>query len=491
MKKRLILPLLLVLLVPTACENFLSVNPQSQLTQEAFPTTASDAGLATNAAYTAMRGWHYHSGGFPILDILSDDAHKGSNPNDGLNTVGPYDSFTHSTTQDGLDRWWNGLYQGILRTNVVIEKVPSIAMDAGLRDRYIAEAKFLRAVYYFDLVRAFGGVPIVTSTTPALKVARSTSDEVYALIEADLLAAIPALPEKTAYSAADLGRASKGAAKAFLAKVYLFRGNFPGAEQYALEVITSGFYDLEPLFIDGNSNVGEHGVESVFEIGAMETPGAFGNQYANTQGVRGSPNKGWGFNRPSVDLRNAFETDDPRLKGTIIDLGDVIDGVTIIGDGETPDQITDGVGNVIEIETYNRKIWIPGNTTTTQYGHNRRLIRFSDVLLMAAEALNENNKPVDALVHLNRVRERARQGNVTILPDILTVDKNALRDLIIQERRVELAMEGHRFWDLVRTGKAATVLGSRGFVTGKHELLPIPQNEIDLSQGTLTQNPNW
>lgn len=491
MKKRYILPLLLVLLVPTACENFLSVNPQSQLTQEAFPTTASDAGLATNAAYTVLRGWHYHSGGFPILDILSDDAHKGSNPNDALNTVGPYDSFTHSTTQDGLDRWWNALYQGILRANVVIEKVPSIAMDAGLRDRYVAEAKFLRAVYYFDLVRAFGGVPIVTSTTPDLKVARSSSDDVYDMIEADLLAAIPVLPEKNAYAVADLGRASKGAAKAFLAKVYLFRGNFAGAEQYALEVINSGIYDLEPVFTDGNSNVGEHGVESVFEIGAVETPGAIGNQYANTQGVRGSPNKGWGFNRPSVDLRNAFETDDPRLKGTIIDLGDVIDGVTIIGDGETPDVITDGLGNVIEIESYNRKIWIPGSTTTTQYGHNRRLIRFSDVLLIAAEALNENNKPVDALIHLNRVRARARQGNALILPDVVTLDKNALRDLIIQERRVELAMEGHRFWDLVRTGKAATVLASRGFVVGKHELLPIPQNEIDISQGTLTQNPNW
>lgn len=491
MKKRFILPFALVLLVPTACENFLSVNPQSQLTQEAFPTSASDAGLATNAAYTVMRGWHYHSGGFPILDIMSDDAHKGSNPNDALNTVGPYDSFTHSTTQDGLDRWWNALYQGILRTNVVIEKVPSINMDTGLRDRYVAEARFLRAVYYFDLVRAFGGVPIVTTTTPDLKIPRSTADEVYDLVEADLLAAIPVLPEKTAYGAADLGRASKGAAKAFLAKVYLFRGNFPSAEQYALEVITSGIYDLEAVFTDGNSNVGEHGVESVFEIGAMETPGAFGNQYANTQGVRGSPNKGWGFNRPSVDLRNAFESNDPRLKGTIIDLGDVIDGVTIVGDGETPDQITDGLGNVIEIESYNRKIWIPGNTTTTQYGHNRRLIRFSDVLLMAAEALNENNKPADALIHLNRVRARARQGNVGILPDITSLDKNTLRDLILQERRVELAMEGHRFWDLVRTGKAATVLASRGFVAGKHELLPIPQNEIDLSQGTLTQNPNW
>jgi len=112
-------------------------------------------------------------------------------------------------------------------------------------------------------------------------------------------------------------------------------------------------------------------------------------------------------------------------------------------------------------------------------------------LLMAAEALNENNKPGQALVHLNRVRERARQGDEEILPDITTTDKDQLRDLILQERRMELALEGHRFWDLVRTGKAQEVLGPLGFISGKHELFPIPQTEIDISQGTLTQNPNW
>ncbi len=491
MKKRILLPLLLSLIVPTACENFLSVKPQGQLTQEAFPTSASDAALATNAAYTVIRGWHYNTGGFPILDIMSDDTHKGSNPNDALNTVGPYDSFTHSPTQDGLDRWWASLYQGILRANVVIEKVPAIDMDPTLRARYVAEGRFLRAVYYFDLVRGFGGVPIVTTTTPALKLPRESVDDVFDLIETDFLAAVADLPEKNTYGMADLGRASKGAAKAMLARMYLFRGDFVNAERYALEVINSNIYDLEPVFLDANGRNGEHGVESVFEIGAQEIEGSFGNQYANTQGVRGTPNRGWGFNRPSVDLRAAFETNDPRLKGTIIDLGDVIDGVTIMGDGETPNVITDGSGNIIEIECYNRKVWIPGTTTNTQFGHNRRLIRYADVLLMAAEALNENNKPADALIHLNRVRARARQGNNAILPDVTTTDKTALRNAIYQERRVELALEGHRFWDLVRTGRAASVLGSRGFITGQHELLPIPQNEIDISQGVLTQNLNW
>jgi hypothetical protein len=113
------------------------------------------------------------------------------------------------------------------------------------------------------------------------------------------------------------------------------------------------------------------------------------------------------------------------------------------------------------------------------------------VLLIAAEAMNENNKPGDALLYLNEVRRRARQGNNSILPDITETGKNALRDIIIEERRHELAMEGHRFWDLVRTGKAASVLGPLGFEAGKHELFPIPQNEIDISQGSLEQNPNW
>lgn len=483
--------LLILTLALVSCEGFLDVNPQSQLTQASFPTSASDALLATNAAYSSLRNWHYHSGGFPILDIMSDDGLKGSNPNDASGTVGPYDTFSHAPTQDGLDRWWSALYQGIRRANVVIEKVPAIPMAATIRDRYVGEAKFLRALYYFDLVRAWGGVPLVTSPEPALKIPRSTADQVYALIIEDLEDAIAVLPEKSAYGAADLGRASKGAAKALLGKVHLFRGRFDLAAPLFLDVINSNLYDLEAVFTDANGKAGEHGVESVFEIGAIETENQAGNQYANTQGVRGTPNRGWGFNRPTINLRNQFVPGDPRLKGTIIDLGDVIDGVTIVGDSSTPDQVTDANGNVIEIESYNRKVWIPGISTGTQFGHNRRLIRFADVLLMAAEALNETDQPGPALTHLNRVRQRARQGDAGILPDITTTDKTLLREAILQERRVELALEGHRFWDLVRTNRAGTVLGPLGFVPGKHDLLPIPQNEIDISQGTLTQNPNW
>lgn len=492
MKIQKIIIITIVLLVFTGCEDFLSVSPQGELTQEAYPTTEEDALQTTNAVYTTLRNWHYHSGGFPILDIMSDDAHKGSNPNDAANTIGPYDDFTHTPTQDGLDRWWSALYEGIKRANVVLERVEPISMDQQLKSRYLGEASFLRGLYYFDLVRAWGAVPLVTSVEVDFEVPRSSASEIYDQVEQDLLFAIDNLPVKSEYGANDLGRATKGAAQALLAKVYLFQQDFAGAEQYAMEVIQSGEYGLEENFSDANGPEGEHGIESVFEIGAIETAGTQngGNQYANTQGVRGTPNRGWGFNRPSVDLREAFGENDPRRDATIIELGEVIDGIEIVGDGTTPDEFTDENG-FLQIESYNQKVWIPGTSTDTQFGHNRRLIRYADVLLIAAEALNENDKPGEALTYLNQVRERARQGNPDILPDITVTDKDSLRDLIIEERRVELALEGHRFWDLVRTGKAPEVLGPYGFEEGKHELLPIPQSEIDLSQGSLTQNENW
>ncbi len=484
-----------LILIIGSCKDFLDKVPQGNLTQENFPVTEGDALLATNAVYSTLRNWYYHSGGYPILDIMSDDAHKGSNPADQSNNVGPYDDFTMSASQDGLSRWWSAVYEGIKRANVVIEKVPDISMDETLKNRYIAEARFLRALYYFDLVRSWGGVPVVTTTNPELNLPRSSREEVYDLIKNDLLNAIDHLPEKTDLNPSDFGRATKGAAKALLAKVYLFDEDYPNAAAYAVEVILSGQYFLDPDYSHTFSLAGQYNSESVFEIGAIEFEGTEngGNQYANNQGVRGTPNRGWGFNRPSINLRDSFEPGDPRMEGTIIFLGEVIDGITILGDGSTPDiTYTDETNTVIkEIECYNQKVWIPGTTTSEQWGHNRRLLRYAEVLLIAAEALNENGQSADALIYLNQVRERARQGNTAILPDITETGKEALRELIWKERRSELAMEGVRFWDLVRTKKAAQVLGPLGFQSNKHELLPIPQSEIDISQGTLTQNPGW
>ena len=273
------------------CTDFLQIDPQGDLTQASFPTSSSDALQATNAVYAAVRNWYYNSGGYPILDIMSDDAYKGSNTNDQLTTVGAYDNFTFNSTGDGLDRWWATLYQGIRWANVVIEKVPVIPMDTTLRNRYVGEVRFLRGLFYFDLVRAWGGVPEVTASIPPLHLGRATSDEIYSLIVSDLQYAETHLTTKSELISSDMGRATSGAAEALLAKVYLFQKDFVNAELYALKVIQSNEYSLEPLFIDANGVNGNNGVESIFEVGALgvEDYEGGGAQYANTQGVRGSP----------------------------------------------------------------------------------------------------------------------------------------------------------------------------------------------------------
>jgi hypothetical protein len=367
-------------------------------------------------------------------------------------------------------------------------------MDEELKARYIAEAKFIRAYTYFNLVRIFGPVPKITVIFHELILPQSSVEEIYNdIIIPDLLAGIEILPEKSEYSGDDVGRITKGAANALLAKVYMHLNDFVNAEIYALEVISSTEYWLDPSFENVFSNTNSHGSGSIFELGALpfnKTLG--GNQYGNTQGVRGEPNWGWGFGRPSWDLINSFEPGDPRLQATVIFLGDTIGGTLIVGNSGTSDTLYNDEREITEIECYSRKVQMDGAITTEDnFGYNRRIIRYADILLMAAEALNENGKPDDALIYLNLVRERARNGNEGILPDITVTEKSQLRNIIWKERRSELACEDERFFDLQRQGRMFEVLGKYGFIEGKHEILPIPQQEIDISEGKMQQNPAW
>jgi hypothetical protein len=490
--KKLILIISVILFSASCTDDFLERPPLAELTEATFLINENDAILATNAIYNTLRNWRISQGGFPIMDIMSDDATKGSNPGDGTQ-INLFDNFSFDPTDGNILGWYTTLFQALRRANIVLEKVPGIEMDDDLKTRLLAEASFLRALVYFDLVRAWGDVPEITTSNPPLQVPRSPKEEIYEnIIIPDLLYAIENLPEINQYDAADLGRATRGAARGLLAKVYLFLEDYGNAAQYALEVINSGQYDLMDDFSMAFSVEGEFGEESVFEIPAL--PENFengGNQYANTQAVRGTPNRGWGFNRPTIDLINSFEEDDPRMDKTVTFLGEVLDGVLILGDGSTPDSTFNNQGELVQVETYNEKIWTPGITAIESWQHNRRVLRYADILLVAAESLNETGNSADALEYLNMVRQRARDGNPNILPDIVTTDQDELRDAIIRERRSELALEGHRFFDLVRTGRALEVLGPLGFEEGKHELLPIPQTEIDLSQGVLIQNPGW
>lgn len=472
----------------SACNSeFLEKKPLGQLTSDNFFQTEQHAIWATNAVYNHMRDWDVHVFSYIALtDVISDDADKGSTPNDAsfLNEI---DNFTFDAGNLTVSTVWAGYYRGIFRANLAIENIPAIEMDENLKSQLLAECKFLRAYYYFKLVRWFGDLPLITRplNSDEYNQQRVPAAEIYALIEQDLLAGIDDLPEKSQYHPTDLGRATKGAARGLLAKVYLFQGDFVNAEKYAKEVINSNQYQLLPNYNKIFTREGENSSESLFEVQqvALETGGG-GSQFNEVQGVRGTPNLGWGFNRPSDDLVASYEPGDPRREATILYVGEVLpDGSARVEDNP----------NILN-ERYNQKAWVPTHPGGNGNGPgNIRILRYADVLLIAAEAANENGNTADALLYLNRVRARARGASSSILPDITLTDKTQLREKIWHERRVELAMEQHRWFDLLRQGRAASVMQALGknFLENKHELFPIPQTEIDLSSGTLTQNPGY
>lgn len=482
---KLALPFAMLLLVSCG-DDFLDKKPLGKLTSANFFETEAHAILATNALYEHMRSWEVHVFSYiGMTDIVSDDADKGSFANDAA-FLGEIDDFTFNASNIAPLSVWQGYYQGIFRANNAIENIPGIDMDEALRDRLVAELKVFRAYFYLNLVRWFGDVPLITAPLDPSEFSqqRAPVEEVYNQIEQDLLEAIEILPEKSQYVSADLGRVTKGSAKALLARAYLAQGDFVNTEKYALEVINSGQYGLFPDYAKLFQLAGEHSSESVFEIGS--TTGAINSsQYNQVQGARGNPNLGWGFNRPSDNLVSSYEQGDPRRNATILYPGEVLpDGSAIVEDN--PDLIN---------ERYNQKAWVPLAPSGDNFEGqgNLRLIRYADVLLMAAEALNENNNPAQALVYLNMVRARARGTSMTLLPNVTTTNKDALRTRIWNERRSELAMEQIRWFDLLRQGRAESVMNGVGknFIGPKHLLFPIPQVEIDLSSGVLSQNEGY
>ena len=486
MKKLKILLPLLLLIVSSCKDSFFEVTPRGQLTAENFFQTQEHAMLATNAVYNVMRNWEIHVFAYVgCTDILSDDADKGSEPNDAVFLL-EMDNLLFDAANIAPKTLWDGYYRAIFRANIAIERIPEIKMDVPLQNRLIAESKFLRAYFYFNLVRWFGDLPLVTKqlTQDEFKQSRAKTADVYAQIITDLKAAIDVLPEKSKYSTDDLGRATKGAARGLLAKVYLTAKDYANAEKYATDLINSNEYALLADYNTIFTREGENAAESIFEVQAtVSTERADGgSQFNEVQGVRGTPNLGWGFNRPSDSFILEFEPGDPRRDATILYEGEALpDGSAIV-------ERNPRVFNA----RFNQKAWVPTHPAGNGSGPgNIRLLRYADVLLIASEAANENGKTADALKYLNLVRKRARGANNNILPDVTTTDKAQLRDKIWHERRVELGMEQHRWFDLVRTGRAeaAMLKNGKSFTKNKHELLPIPQAEIDLSSGTLLQNP--
>lgn len=469
-------------------DEFLDRAPKGELTSDNFFKDALQAEQAVNATYAHLRNFNVHVFSYiGITDIASDDADKGSVPGD-AGFLQDINDFTFDANNGAVIGIWGGYYQGVFRANQVLANVPNIEMDEELKTRLLGEARFLRAYFYFFLVRTYGDIPLIDRplNPDEYRQTRVPASQIYAFIEEDLTFAIANLPEKSEYSANNLGRATSGAAKAYLAKVHLFQDDFASAFQLAQEVINSGQYALYPNYEAIFRREGEHSSESIFEVSTVGLEqGGGASQFNEVQGIRGNPNNGWGFNNPSNDLIAAYEENDPRLGATVIFNGDTLStGEIVMADPNM------GAG-----AKFSKKAWVPerppigfGNS-----GANIRLFRYADLLLIAAEAANELGNSTDALNYLNQVRERARQGNPEILPDVTTSAQAELRTAIWQERRVELAMEQHRYFDLVRQGQAQAVFNTLGinWTPGKHEVFPIPQTEIDISGGILTQNPGY
>lgn len=486
-KKATVFSMLAALLLLVACKKeFLNVPPQAQQPSVQFWKSADDAAKAVNAMYANLREWkNIAFAPIAIESIGSDDAEKGSSTNDAT-FFNAYDNFAISSTDGQLADFWTGQYQNINFANQVLGNVPAIQMDDALKQRYFAEAKFIRAYSYFRLVRAFGDVPLrlhLPKDATEYNIARSPKADVWAAIEQDLTDAAAVLPQS--YPATDVGRATKGAALALHAKAALYQKKWADALTFTNQVMTLGyslFPDYEQLFRVKNEN----NSESVFEVQAKYIPGncdASSSQYSQVQGVRGSTGGGWGFNVPTANLVAEYEPGDPRKDATIIFRGETTpEGDIIPATGDNP--------------MYNQKSYVPfsdySGSCNEGADQNIRVIRYADVLLMNAEAANESGNTALALTSLNAVRARARGANpITVLPPVTTTDQAQLRTAIYHERRVELAMEFDRLFDVIRQGRGPAVFGAKGFVAGKSELMPIPQNEVDLSAGLLTQNAGY
>lgn len=483
------------------CEDILEKEPLAQISTSIAYTTPLDAARAVTAAYHPLtaNNWCcgvWGNGGYMhwvLGNVASDDTEKGGESGSDQLYAQQVSLFNIPADNDATRFAWSSQYIGVRRANLVLDNVPDIEMEADLKNRYLAEAKFLRAWYYMNLVKTFGDVPLVLSSElEAYDLTRTPRQEVYNQIIKDLQEAIEVLPLASEYADEDKGRATKGAAQAYLGKAYLYMHDFPKAEEMFAQVINSGEYSLDPEYYSMFLREGESSPEHIFKAQFHNDQGAQPtNNQLNTVFASRARN-GWGFNLPTQDFVDAFEEGDPRLQHTVYQNGDVM-----------PDGEIANVGNSTT-GYLNKKYYVPDFERiqgTLQAGRDDIYMRLGKVMLWYAEAANENGNTPAALNALNLVRERAREGNPDILPDITETDKDALRQIIWHEQRVEFGQEFERFFELVRQGRAGEVMRAyaekyntakgSGFRDGINEIFPIPQSEINLSGGLLEQNPGY
>lgn len=469
-----------------SCQDFLEEDPKNFVAITNYYKTPDDAIAAVNAIYaylnstsTGSTAGVYHSSFWVAAGLASDEllnAHPFAPDLDQLAT------FTHGPQNAALLEIWAMHYKAITIANIAIERIPGIAMEENLKNRLLNEARFLRGLLYFNMVRMFGSIPLLTKEVEPLTPAVATPDQIYAQIITDLTAA-EALPLN--YVAGNgKGRATRGAAKALLAKVYLTRKDWDNAAKKAKEVIDLNQYELWEDFADVFKLSSRNGKEAIFSVGFGDQGGAISFWEVGQFNVRLLPSElsaegvenAQGWQIPTLYLYNSYDFNDRRREVTFLT------------------QYVNRSGAVTQIRPYIQKYWDraaepKGNGSANDFP----VLRYADVLLMYAEAKNELNDQATAHEYINKVRKRARFDGTeyrTTVPDYVNLTKEQMRAAIIKERAMEFVAEGHRWFDLARTGTLETLvpLAKPGVVpTAKHYLFPIPQRERDLNPN-LPQN---
>lgn len=498
MKKIVYFPLNVVLILTlllSGCD-FLNRSPYDSVdTSQGFQTLA-DAEAAINAAYQPLQWAKLYNMRIWTLDIIAGNSEVGAGGGtDGEETVDLANFIADADNFAALDLW-RGPSPGILRCNFVLQKVPAMDIDETIKNRILGEAHFLRAHYYFLLVRLFGGVPLQTEPADSnsdLLLPRASAEEVYELIVEDLDQAITLLPKRSAYTLEHIGRATKEAAMAELARVYLT--HYQDYEHYQLvvdlcEEIRKMGYQLEANYADLWNPSKQNGVESIFEVQYYgKTNYDFWsneNQSSWLSTFTGPRNSGmaagcYGWNQPTAEFVSQYETGDVRKEKTIFYTGcPTFDGMTY--------------SSAYSTTGYNVRKFLLTKTQSPDYNTSNQnwvVTRYADVLLMKAEALNEMGQTTLAEAPLYEVRCRAGLTNRSTIEGLSQMQ---MREKIIHERRMELAFEGHRWFDMIRykDNYALNFLHSIGktAATSKHLLLPIPTQEREANP-KLTQNPGW
>ncbi|MCT4589367.1 MAG: RagB/SusD family nutrient uptake outer membrane protein [Carboxylicivirga sp.] len=471
-------------------DDFLIKSPEDSINTSNFWQTENDAINAINGAYQPLQWPKLYNMRMWTSDIMAGNSIVGAGGGDDGRETQDMANFVTATDNPGVLDLWRGPAPGILRSNLVLKNVPAMDIDENLKSRILGEAYFLRGLYHFILVRYFGDVPLILEPQEPgddLRPSRTDKAVVYQRIIDDLNEARKLLPEKRTYGASDLGRATKGAATGLLAKVYLTLEEWQNVVDLADEVERLG-YDLNPEYAQNFDVNNKNSIESLFEVQYVsdskqdfwsnENQASWLSTFTGPRGadmVAG----GWGWNQPSAEFVAAYEANDQRKNVTVLFDGcpafdgmDYDPGYSITGFNLRKFLVTKAVA-----ETYDNSPM------------NFPVLRYSDVLLMKAEALNNLDKTSDAYAPINKVRGRAG------LENLKNLSKSEFNAAVLQERRMELAFEGQRWFDLIRVENGQWGLDflhsiGKTNASAKHLLFPIPQKEID-NNPNLKQNPGY